>query len=203
IFEEAFRSGDRRLRDVAVLWCDNFYDLSIWWGPGKTGGTRYNNIRAQGRVPIDNHASFMWRSNSSVNFCIKGFSAFFLAYEQTGDGGMGEGVEGEVGYAAEFLNVDRSREMRNIGDVGDFIRLYRYTGESRYRDEALRLFLELRTKLSTGNLFSQSGDPLVANPPFINDDEVGYRHPFAKPYIIGYALEGLPRLAPSAPQQQP
>ena len=97
-------------------------------------------------------------------------------------------------YASRSVHTDRG-EARNIGDADDFMRLYRYTGERRHLDEALRLFRELRTKLSPGDLFSQSGQPIESDPPFINDDETGYRHPFAKPYIIGYALLGLPRLA--------
>jgi hypothetical protein len=194
ICEEAWRSGNRRLRDVAVLWCSNFHDLSIWWGPGSTGGTRYNNVRAQGRTPLDDNRTFMWRSNDAVHFCTKGFSAFFLAYEETGDPRMHEALEAQVRYAARHVHADRG-EARNIGDVDDFVRLYRWTQEAKYLDEALRLFRELRTKLSPGGLFSQSGQPIVADPPFINDDETGTRHPFAKPYIIGYALAGLPRLA--------
>jgi hypothetical protein len=195
IFEEAWRSGDRRLRDVAVNWCNNFYDLSVWWGPERTGGTRYNNVRAMKRTPLDNDLHFMWRSNSSVDFCTKGYSAFLLAYEQTGDPRMRQALEAQVNYASHQVHADRG-EARNIGDVDDFMRLYHCTGEPRYREQALRLYRELRTKLSAGDLFSQSGQPIVAKPPFINDDEEGYHHPFAKPYIIGYALQGLPRLAP-------
>src|SRR5207247_7623534 len=89
----------------------------------------------------------------------------------------------------------------NIGDARDFIRLYRFTGRQSCLDEALRLFRELRTKLSPGDLFSQGGQPIVPNPGFIEDDETGYRYPFAKPYIIGYALAGLPDLARYAPQE--
>jgi hypothetical protein len=147
IFEEAWRTGDRRLRDTAVQWCDNFYDLSIWWGPGKTGGTRYNNVQAMGRQTLEDNNTFMWRSNSAVDFCTKGFSAFWLAYEETGDPRFREALEAQVRYAARYFHVDRG-EMRNIGDVDDFVRLFRCTGESRYLDEALRLFRELRTKLS-------------------------------------------------------
>jgi hypothetical protein len=194
IFEEAWRTGDRRLRETALLWCNNFFDLSLWWGPGQTGGTRYNDIRARGHTPLDDQRSFLWRSNDAVHFCTKGYSAFFLAYEETGDPCMREALEAQVRYAAEHVHCDRG-EARNIGDVDDFVRLYCWTGETKYRDEALRLFRELRTKLSTGDLFSQSGKPIVSDPPFINDDEAGYHYPFAKPYIIGYALQGLPRLA--------
>jgi hypothetical protein len=201
IFEEGLRSGgDRRLLEVAVLWCDNFYDQSIWWGPGQTGGTRYNNLIAMGQTPPDNDQSYMWRSNSSVNFCTKGYDSFFLAYEQTGDPRMLEALDAQVRYAAEHVHTDRG-ECRNIGDVRDFVRLYEFTGQRRYLDEALRLFRELRTKLSAGDLFSQGGQPTEPDPPFINDDQVGYKHPFAKPYIIGYALAGLPILARHAPNE--
>lgn len=193
IFEEGYRSGDRRLIEVAVLWCDNFYDLSIWWGPGATGGTRYNNVSGPDKL-------YMWRSNNSVHFCTKGYDNFLVAYEQTGDPRMMEALEAQVSYAVEHIHSDRG-EARNIGDVADFVRLYRYTGEQRYLDEALRLFRELRTKLSEGDLFSQSGRPIVPNPPFIDDDQTGYKYPFAKPYIIGYALAGLPELLEYAPQE--
>ena len=32
IFETGWRSQDRRLTETALLWCDNFYDQTIWWG---------------------------------------------------------------------------------------------------------------------------------------------------------------------------
>jgi len=200
IFEEGWRSGDRRLLEVAVLWCENFHDQTIWWGPGETGGTRYNNMVAMGKTPPDNDQSYMWRSNSAVSFCTKGFDAFLLAYEQTGDPRMMEALEAQVGYAEKSVHADQG-EARNIGIARDFLRLYEYTGEQRFLDQALRLFRELRTKLSAGDLFSQSGHPIVPNPPFIDDDQVGYRNPFAKPYIIGYALAGLPELARHAPEE--
>jgi hypothetical protein len=111
-----------------------------------------------------------------------------------------EALEAQVRYAAEHIHSDRG-EARNIGDVADFVRLYRFTNEQRYLDEALRLFRELRAKLSAGDLFSQSGRPIVPDPPFIEDDRTGYKYPFAKPYIIGYALAGLPELISYVPQE--
>lgn len=198
IFEEAWRTGDPGLRETALLWCENFIAQSIWWGPNATGGTRYNNIRAQGRPPLTEE--YMWRSNDSVHFCTKGYDSFWLAFEETGDPRFLEALEAQVAYAALHLHADRG-EARNVGDARDFIRLYAWTGEPRFLDEALRLFRELRRVLSTGGLFSQSGAPLEANLPFINDDAVGYRHPFAKPYIIGYALAGLPDLARERPDE--
>lgn len=198
IFEEGWRSGDRRLLETGVLWCDNFYDQSIWWGAKERGGTRYNNVTGMNQTPPDK--KYMWRSNSSVNFCTKGYDAFWLAWEQTGDPRMREALDAQVTYAAQHLFVDRG-ECRNIGDARDFIRLFRYTGERRYLDEALRLFRELRHKLSTGDLFDQGGKPLDPDPPFIDEDQRGLTVGFAKPYIIGYALAGLPELSPCAPDE--
>jgi len=200
MFEEGYRTGDRRLVEAGVLWCDNMVDQSLWWGPEGTGGTRYNNLLAMGQpAPFDDTA-YMWRSNSAVSFCTKGYDAFLLAYEETGDPRHREALEAQVAYASQHVHADTG-EARNIGDVRDFVRLYEATGELRYLDEALRLFRELRTKLSTGDLFSQSGAPIVPAPPFIDEDDLGYRYPFAKPYIIGYALAGLPELARHAPEE--
>lgn len=139
----------------------------------------------------------MWRSNSAVDFCTRGYASFLLAYEQTGDPRMREALDAQVAYASRYVHADRG-EARNIGDADDFMRLYRYTGERRYLDQALRLFRELRTRLSPGDLFSQGGQPIEPDPPFIDDDQTGSAYPFAKPYIIGYALLGLPRLARDA-----
>ena len=200
IFQEAWRSGDRRLLETALLWCDNFYDQTIWWGEKHRGGTRYNNVIAQRRTPPDDDHTYMWRSNDSVNFCTKGYDSFWLAYEETGDPRMLEALEAQTAYAKENVHTDKG-ECRNVGDVREFIRLYEYTGRTEFLDEALRLFRELRTKLSTGDLFDQGGKPLSAELPFIDDDEAGLHIGYAKPYIIGYALAGLPELAPLAPNE--
>jgi len=203
IFAEYYRCGDARLRDVALHWCSNFHDLTIWWGtdrPGEFGGTRYNNAVAAGRPEHKDDTGFMWRSNDAVNFCTKGYDSFFYAYEETGDPRMAVALRSQVEYAKAKVHADQG-ECRNIGDVLDFVRLYRFTGENAYREEALRLFRELRTRLSPGDLFSQGGQPIVEDPPFIDDDQTGYRNPFAKPYIIGYALAGLPRLAMLNPNE--
>jgi len=197
MFAEAWRTGDRRWREVALLWCDNFYDQSIWWGEPKRGGTRYNNVRAQGHTPPDDDQTYMWRSNDAVHFCTKGYDAFFLAHEETGDPRMLEALAAQTAYAAKHVHV--LDETRNVGDVRDFVRLYQYTGDRAHLDQALRLFREYRSVLSTGDLTDQRGKPIESNPPFIDDDVVGKQHPFAKPYIIGYALAGLPDLIALAP----
>ncbi len=193
ILDEARRSGDCRLTETALLWCDNFHDLSVWWGPEQRGGTRYNNVAAMGQASPPSDPPFMWRSNSSVTFCTKGFAAFFEAFEETGDPRMLEALQAQVAYSAQYLHAGAGT-TRNVGCVQDFLRLYRFTGEARYLDEALRLFRELRACLSTGDLFTEGGQPIQTDPPFIEEDAQGYQHPFAKPYIIGYALEGLPQL---------
>lgn len=182
-----------------LLWCDNFYDLSIWWGPKETGGTRYNNLAAMGQTPPPSDPPFNWRSNSAVSFCTKGFDNFFIAYEQTGDPRYLEALNAQVDYASKYMTAGENY-TRNVGCVRDFVNLYKWTGEQRYLDQALRLFRELRTQLSTGDLFTESGKPIEANPPFIENDAQGYQHPFAKPYILGYALEGLPELLKLCPK---
>ena len=202
ILEEYYRSGDARLRNTALLWCNNFHDLSIWWGvtpSGDFGGARYNNAAA-GSGAHKSDDAYMWRSNDAVHFCTKGFETFFYAYEETGDPRMAVALHWQTEYAKNKIHVDQG-ECRNIGDVLDFVRLYEFTGQPEFLDHALRLFRELRTKLSDGDLFSQGGQPIVPDPPFMDDDSVGYKHPFAKPYIIGYALQGLPALAAHAPDE--
>lgn len=203
IFEWGWASGDRRLRDAGIAWCLNMHDLSIWWGDGpRHGGTRYNNAVAAGQKEHEGDKAFMWRTNDASTFCTKGFDTFLYAYEETGDPRFAEALHAQVAYGKEHIHVNDG-EARNIGDVRDFLTLFRATGQPEYFDEAMRLFRELREVLSTGDLFSQNCKPLEADPPFIDDDAFGYPHPFAKPYIIGYALAGLPellRLAPDEPK---
>ncbi len=198
IFEQAWRTGEPQLMEVALQWCDNFYDQSIWWGQPNFGGTRYNNVVAQQKTPLTKE--FMWRSNDSVHFCTKGYDSFWLAWEETGDPRMLAALNAQVAYAAGNIHCDQG-ECRNVGDVRDFVRLYRMTGEQRYLDEALRLFRELRSKLSTEKLFDQGGKSLDPHPPFIDDDARGLTVGYAKPYIIGYALAGLPELLAVAPDE--
>lgn len=201
IFEQGWRSGDRRLVEAAVHWCDNFYEQSIWWGPRYTGGTRYNNgPSVDHHPPPDDPARYLWRSNRAINFCTKGYDAFFLAYEQTGDPRMLEALEAQVAFASAHIHTDDG-ECRNIGDVRDFVRLYRYTGEQRFLDQALRLFRELRTKVWDDGLFDQAGKPPSERLPFIDNDADGIHYGYAKPYIIGYALLGLPALLQYAPDE--
>lgn len=199
IFEEAWRSGDRSLRDTALLWCRNMHDLSIWWGHDDAfGGTRYNNAGAAGEQEHANDPNFMWRTNNASTFCTKGFDSFFLAYEETGDPAMLAALDAQVRYARQHVHV-HTGEARNIGIVADFMALYRYTGLRSYLEDALRLFEELRLCVGEDYLFSQNSKPIEAAVPFIDDDARGYATPFGKPYIMGYALSGLPALLRTQP----
>ena len=201
MFWQGWSKGDRRVLDTISQWCVNMHDLSIWWGDTPDcGGTRYNAAIAAGEKEHEGDTSFMWRTNWTSHFCTKGFSAFLFAYEETGDPRMLTALRHQVAYAKEYVHVDKG-ECRNIGDVNDFLVLYRAMGDEMYLNEALRLFRELRTKLSTGDLFSQGGQPIEPDPVFIDDDAMGTKHPFAKPYIIGYALSGLPELLTLCPDE--
>lgn len=202
IFQEAWRASDPELRDVAVLWCSNMHDLSLWWGEDNDfGGTRYNNAPAAGDKTHEGDPNYMWRTNNASTFCTKGIDAFYLAYEETGDPRYLAALRAQVGYAKRNVHA-LPETTRNIGDVADFLNLYRWTGDAHYRAEALRLFQELRTTLSTGDLFTESGKPITPDPPFIDEDQQGYLNPFAKPYIIGYALAGLPELLSHYPEEE-
>ncbi|MCC6154980.1 MAG: hypothetical protein IT367_14540, partial [Candidatus Hydrogenedentes bacterium] len=201
IFEESQRTGDARLRETAVQWCSNMYDLSLWWGDApEFGATRYNAAVAAGEKAHEGDTSYLWRTNWASHFCTKGFDSFFYAYEETGDPRFMTALHSQLAYVKQHLFVDKG-DCRNIGDVSDFVQLYKATGVPEFRDEALRLLRELRNKIGDDNLFSQGGQPIVKDGPFIDDDAHGYDAPFAKPYIIGYALAGLPDLLELAPDE--
>jgi len=62
IFQSGWRAGDPRLTETALLWCDNFFDQSVWWGEPAPGGTRYNNRARFSSTP---DKDYMWRSDTS------------------------------------------------------------------------------------------------------------------------------------------
>jgi dienelactone hydrolase len=201
IFRLYQETGDKRLRETALAWCANMYELSLWWGnTPDVGGTRYNSAVAAGDTTHAGDTHFMWRTNSTATFCCKGFDSFLYAYEETGDPRMLVALLAQVRYAQQFVHANQG-ECRNVGVAADFLNLYQALGVPAYREEALRLFRELREKLSPDFLFSQGGQPLAADVPFIDDDAHGYASPFPKPYILGYALEGLPDLLEYYPDE--
>ena len=192
IFEDSFRSRDRRFRDIAVNWCSNFYDLTVWWGQDAGfGGTRYPFGAGSNPHVLKNDPRFMWRGSEGCDFCTKGYDSFFYAWEETGDPRMLSALHAQLSFASKYLRTDTG-QCRNIGDVVDFIRLYKFTGEAAYLSEANRLWRELRTKLSPNYLFSQSGEQIDPDPPFITDDDVGYKHPFAKTLSLPKTKSAFP-----------
>lgn len=96
----------------------------------------------------------MWRSNDSVTFCTKGIENFLLAYEETGDPFYSCTLNAQVAYAKEHVHANTG-ECRDIGAVKDFMLKHKALGKVEYAEKALRLFQELREKLSEDNLFSQ------------------------------------------------
>ncbi|HOV34034.1 MAG TPA: alpha/beta hydrolase family protein, partial [Candidatus Hydrogenedens sp.] len=203
IFYEYLRTCSEHIRKTFMLWCQNYAQLSVWWGDlnkSTFGGTRYNNITANNPKLHADDKNFMWRSNDSVTFCTKGIENFLLAYEETGDPFYSCTLNAQVAYAKEHVHANTG-ECRNIGAVKDFMLLYKALGKVEYAEKALRLFQELREKLSEDNLFSQGGEPIQKELPFIDDDRTGYNNPFPKPYILGYALQGLPDLYMEYPSE--
>ncbi len=203
IFYESLRTANPEIRKTFLLWCQNYTQLSIWWGDldkPTFGGTRYNNIRGRDPKIHGEDNSFMWRSNDSVTFCTKGIENLLFAYEETGDPFYACGLRAQIEYAKENVHANTG-ECRNIGCAKDFMVLYHALGKQEYAQHALRLFQELREKLCDNNLFSQGGQPLKEQVPFIQNDLTGYNNPFPKPYILGYALQGLPSLYKEVPDE--
>jgi hypothetical protein len=214
IFEEYYLSADKDLRTAALAWCANFYDFTIYWsyhdldgeidtgfiGRPYFGGTRYPFVNSRINRNSDPHG---WRSNTAVDFCTKGFDAFFYAWEETGDPRMAVALYWQHEYSKNKINADADDYggSRNIGVANDWMHLYRFTGYQEYLDHALRLFRELRTNLFENHLFDQSGRPFTENPGFIDDDLEGKNTGYPKVYILGYALTGLPQLLETIPNE--
>jgi len=197
VFEQYYRTTDLNLRTTVLLWCENVHELCIWWGDADDfGGSRYRNANRLQPDPF-----FMWRKNSACDFGTKGFDSFFHAWEETGDPRMATALRVQIQYALNHIHIEKGGQTRNIGTVSDWIRLYRFTGIDAYREKALGLFRELRPLLSEKNLFDQEGEEIQEQVPFIEDtpSPLRFEAGFAKPYIIGYGLNGLPALAKEYP----
>jgi hypothetical protein len=214
IFEDFFLSGDETLRTAALAWCANHHDFSIYWsypdldgeidtgfiGRPHFGGTRYPFVNSRINRNSDPHG---WRSNTAVDFCTKGFDAFFYAWEETGDPRMAVALYWQHEYSKNKIGADANDYggSRNVGVANDWMHLYRFTGHQEYLDHALRLFRELRRNLFENHLFDQGGLPFTENPGFIDDDLDGKNIGYPKVYILGYALTGLPDLLEAYPNE--
>jgi ankyrin repeat protein len=203
VWEDYFRTADPRLRQVALDWSENYRNFSVYWGPrerffggGRNGGKNPN-------LPGLPHGlgTYMERQNNAIDFCTKGFQSFWLTYEETGDPRFKESAEAQAKWSSEYVHSNRG-QMRDIGVVTDFIKLYEYTGKPFYLDQAIRLWDEFKSKQCPDLLFTQGGAPATGNDLFIRDDEYGYQNPFYKAYMVQYAINSLPYLLKHRPNDQ-
>lgn len=193
IFEEGYRSGDWRLVQAGVLWCENYNDLSLCWDPGNRGGARYPG---QGRfprlgVPPGVATQYMWRADAMGHaFTTKGASSFFMAYEQTGDPRFLEGLGAQNLFLNRYIVEQCTGGGRHIGIAIDFLRQYRWTGRREYLDRALAMFRVVRKAVGPDGMYGDASKDHL----FVAGDREGYSGKFLKPYMYGYGLESLPAL---------
>ena len=203
VWEDYFRTSDCQLRRVALNWSENYRNFSIYWGPVQKyhGGSRRG--QANRDLPGSPHGpgTCMVRSNNAVHFCTKGYHNFWLTYEETGDPRFKEAAEIQARWSSEHVHANTG-EMRNVGMITDYTKLYHYTDDSFYLDQALRLWEEFKSRQCPDLLFTQHGGPATGNDLFIRDDEYGYRHPFYKAYMVQYATNSLPCLLKHRPGDQ-
>ena len=203
VWEDYFRTGDHRLWEVALDWSENYRNLSVYWGWQEKfyGGSRRG--RALREKPGNPHGpgTYMQRFNNAVGFCTKGYSSFWLAYEETGDPRFKHAAEAQARYSAKNVHCDRG-EMRNVGMIADFAKLYGYTGEQFYLDTARRLWKEFQSKQMLDLMFTQGGKPATGNDLYIPNDAYGYKHPFYKAYITQYATNALPYMLVHCPDDR-
>jgi hypothetical protein len=199
VWDDWFRSGDARLRRLALDYSENYHDFSINWGPDPAcyGGGRYPpNAKTQPWF-----GSYRTRQNDAVTFCTKGFHSFWLAFEETGDPRFRYAAEQQAKWSAEHVHATVNY-MRCIGVVSDFVRLFEYTGERGHLDQAVRLWTEFQACQNPDLLFNEGGVPSTGNDLYVPDDRFGYEHPYVKSYIVQYATNALPDLLRYRPDDQ-
>ena len=191
IWEDWFRTGDPRLRRVALDYSENYHDFSVNWDPKPEhyGGGRYPPDGRTQPWP----GSFRTRHNDAVTFCTKGFYGFWLAYEETGDPRFRIAAEAQARWSSRQVHATVNY-TRCIGQVTDFVRLYEYTGDRWYLGQAERLWAEFQACQNPDLLFNEAGVPSTGNDLYVPDDSFGYRHPYVKSYIVQYAINALPDL---------
>lgn len=195
VWEDYFRTGDPRLLAIARDWSENYRNLSVYWGHeakyygGSRRGRAYRDDPKKGAGP----GTYMVRFDYAQCYVTKGYHNFWLAYEETADPRFKEAAEAQARWSAENVHADRG-EMRNVGMITDYAKLYGYTGERFYLEQAQRLWREFQTKQMPDLMFTQGGKPAKGNELYIFDDAYGYKHPFYKAYITQYASNSLPNL---------
>lgn len=199
IWEDYFRTGDPRLRRVALDYSENYNDFSVYWGPNP-------DFYGGGRYPANNDTqpwpgTFRTRHNNAVTFCTKGYHSFWLAYEETGDPRFRYAAEQQAKWSSTHVHATVNY-MRCIGQVTDFVKLYEYTGDGFYLDNAVRLWTEFQACQDPDLLFNEGGRPSTGNDLYVPDDSFGYAHPYVKSYIVQYATNSLPYLLAHKPDDK-
>ncbi|MGC9318851.1 MAG: hypothetical protein ACP5KN_12540 [Armatimonadota bacterium] len=201
VWEDWFRTGDARLYRVVHDWCRNYRDLGMYWGPDPAlyGACRRGN--AWRDRPGHGPGTFNPRFATAPIYVHKGWSNFWLMYEETGDPRYRHAAEA----AAEWSIANQHAGLgytRTVGVVADAVKMYEYTGDQKHLDNAVRLWETFQPTQGEDLLFTESGKPAVGNDLYIGEDAFGYRNPFVKPYIVQYATNALPYLLQHTPDDQ-
>ncbi len=199
IWEDFFRTGDQRLRRVAMEYSENYNAYSVYWGPNEDyyGGGRYPPRADTRPWP----GSFRTRVNNAVTFCTKGYHSFWLTYEETGDPRFRYAAEQQAEWSAQHVTAGLSY-TRCIGQVTDFVRMYEYTGEQKYLAQAERLWGDLKGVQTPDLLFTEGGQPATGNDLYVPDDRFSRQYPYVKAYITQYASNALPYLLAHTPDDE-
>jgi len=199
LWEDWYRTGDARLRRLALDYSENYHNLSVNWGPDPAcyGGSRYPPDARTQPWP----GSYRVRHNDAVTFCTKGFHGFWLAYEETGDPRFRDAAEQQARWSADHVHATVNY-TRCIGVVTDFVKLFEYTGERPYLEQAERLWAEFQACQDPDLLFNERGVPSTGNDLYVPEDKFGYEHPFVKSYIMQYATNALPDLLRHRPDDR-
>ncbi len=203
IWEDYFRSGDARLLDIARDWSENYRNFTVYWGHKEEcrgGGRRGSAWRDRDTL---GPGTFIVRFIDVVpGWLTKGFASFWLAYEETGDPRFREAAEAQAEFGADNITCLKN-EMRSVGAVADYAKLYEYTGDQFHLQQAERLWEEFQQGQMDNLLFTQHGKPEAPGDElYIGNDSFGYKHPFVKPYMVQYATNSLPYLLKLTPDDQ-
>ena len=201
VWEDWFRGGDPRMRGIAHDWCRNYFDLGMYWGPDPKyyGGCRRGNVWRD--RPGHGPGTFNPRFDNTPIYVHKGWSNFWLMYEETGDTRYRHAAEAAADWSIREQHAGRGY-TRVIGVVTDAVKMYEYTGERKHLENAVRLWETFQPTQGEDLLFTESGKPAVGNELYIGDDRFGYRNPFVKPYIVQYATNALPYLFDHRPDDR-
>ena len=201
VWEDWFRGGDPEMRAVAHDWCRNYLDLGMYWGPDPQyyGGCRRGNVWRD--RPGHGPGTFNPRFDTTPIYVHKGWSNFWLMYEETGDPRYRHAAEAAAEWSIANQHAGLSY-TRAVGVVADAVKMYEYTHDEKHLGNAVRLWETFQPTQGEDLLFTESGKPAVGNDLYIGADALGYQTPFVKPYIVQYATNALPYLLRHTPQDQ-